>query len=268
MNDTIQTFERDIIKTYRKELWTKFVKAIKKYNLIQDGDKIAVAMSGGKDSLLLAKLFQELKKHPFINFELEFISMDPGFSEESLKLHFENAHKLGIPLNIERSNIFKIVEKIANDYPCYMCARMRRGFLYNMAKEKGCNKLALGHHFDDIIETTLLNVLYSGSYRTMLPKVPSENFEGLELIRPMALIKEEDIIRIMKNNQIETMGCGCEIHVCSTSSKRQVVKNLIKELKKDTDDIDKNIYRSAENVDLDGIIGWVKGKDRTSRYDE
>jgi len=268
MLNEVQLFERDIIKTYRSSIWSKFIKGIKKYNLLEDGDKVAVAMSGGKDSLLLAKLFQELVRHPIMDIEVVFISMDPGYSEENLNLHFENARKLGIPLNIESSNIFNVVEKIANDYPCYMCARMRRGFLYNMAKEKGCNKLALGHHFDDIIETTLMNILYSGSFRTMLPKVPSENFEGIELIRPMALIKEEDIIRIMENNKIETMGCGCEIHVCSVSSKRQLVKNLIKELKLDTEDIDKNIYRAAENVDLDGIIGWVKDKERKNRYDK
>ena len=190
MSELIKKFERDIIKTYRKEIWSKFIKGIQKYSMIEEGDKIAIAMSGGKDSLLLAKLFQELQKHPLKKFEIEFISMDPGYSKENLDLHFANAKKLGVPLNISESNIFKIVEKISNDYPCYMCARMRRGFLYNMAKEKGCNKLALGHHFDDVIETSLLNMFYAGSISTMLPKLKSDNFEGLELIRPMYLVKE------------------------------------------------------------------------------
>ena len=266
--ELIKQFERDIIKTYRKDLWTKFIKGIKKYNLVEEGDKIAVAMSGGKDSLLLAKLFQELKKHPIINFELEFISMDPGFSEENLKLHFEKAHKIGVPVNIDKSNIFKIVEKISNDYPCYMCARMRRGFLYNMAKEKGCNKLALGHHFDDVIETTMLNILYAGEFKTMLPKVKSKNFEGLELIRPMYLIKEQDIIRIMNKNNIETMDCGCEITVCSTSSKRYETKQLIKKFREQGNDIDKNIFRAAENVNLDSIVRWKKDGEEYSFYDD
>lgn len=266
MSEIIKKFERDIIKTYRKDLWSKFIKGIKKYNLIEEGDKVAIAMSGGKDSLLLAKLFQELKRHPQMNFEIEFISMDPGFSPENLDLHFKNAKLLGVPVNIDKSDIFKVVEKISNDYPCYMCARMRRGFLYNMAKEKGCNKLALGHHFDDVIETTMLNMLYAGSFRTMLPKLKSENFEGLELIRPMYLVKERDIIRIMKANDIETMDCGCEITVCSTSSKRQEVKNLIKQLNKTSPDIDKNIFRAAENVDLDGIVSYKQNKRIYNRY--
>ena len=262
-------FEKDIIKKYRSGLWTKFIKGIKKYNLIEEGDKVAIAMSGGKDSLLLAKLFQELKKHPIMNFDIEFISMDPGFNEENLKLHFENAEKLGVPLNIEKYDVFKIVDKIAKDYPCYMCARLRRGFLYSQAKEKGCNKLALGHHFDDVIETTMLNVLYAGSFKTMLPRVKSMNFEGLELIRPMYLIKEDDIIRLMKSNEIETMDCGCEITVCRTSSKRWEVKELIKSLKEKSPDIDKNIFRSAENVNLDGIYRYIKdGKEHFVYEDE
>ncbi len=266
MKDLSKKFERDIIKTYRKDIWSKFIKAIKKYDLIQEGDKIAIAMSGGKDSLLMAKLFQELKKHPLKNFEIEFISMDPGFSEENKKLHFGNAEILDVPLNIEKSNIFNVVEKISNDYPCYMCARMRRGFLYNMAKERGCNKLALGHHFDDVIETTMLNMLYAGSIQTMLPKLPSDNFEGIELIRPMYLIKEKDIERIMKANDISTMDCGCEITVCSTSSKRYEVKQLIKKLKETSQDVDKNIFRATENVNVDKIVSWTYEGKKYNRY--
>ena len=268
MNDIIRKFESDIIKKYRKDIWSKFIKAIKKYNLVEEGDRIAIAMSGGKDSLLLAKLFQELMKHPHMKFEIEFISMDPGFSKDNLDMHFENAEKLGVPLNIECSNIFKIVEKISNDYPCYMCARMRRGFLYNMAKESGCNKLALGHHFDDVIETSLMNMFYAGTIRTMLPKLPSENFEGLELIRPMYMIKEKSIIALMKSNNIITMDCGCEINVCSTSSKRSEVKNLIKQLKRTSEDVDKNIFRALENIDLDGVVSYTQNKKRMNRYDE
>lgn len=266
MIDFIQGFERDIIKTYRKDIWSKFIKGIKAYDLLQDGDKVAVAVSGGKDSILLAKLFQELTRHPIMDIEVVFITMDPGYNQINLDLLHKNTELLGIPIDIEESNIFRIAGTIAKDYPCYMCARMRRGFLYNMAKERGCNKLALGHHFNDIIETTLMNVLYSGNYRTMLPKVPSENFEGLELIRPMCLIKEEDITKIMVHNHIETMGCGCEIQACSVSSKRQRVKQLIQELVTETQDLDMNIFRSAENVDLDGIIGWTKDGNRSNRY--
>ena len=262
-------FERDIIKKYRKGLWSKFIKTIKKYDMIQEGDKIAIAMSGGKDSLLLAKLFQELKKHPLVKFEIEFISMDPGFNEDNLKLHFENAHKLGIPVNIKESNIFKIVETISNDYPCYMCARMRRGFLYNMAQELGCNKLALGHHFDDVIETTMMNVLYAGTFGTMLPKVKSKNFDNVQLIRPMYLIKEEEIMKIMKSNDIITMDCGCEINnACNTSSKRFATKQLIKKLKETDPDIDKNIFRAAENVNLDNIYRYVKNDNEHIIFDE
>lgn len=261
-------FERDIIKKFRSGLWTKFIKGIKKYNMIEEGDKIAIAMSGGKDSLLLAKLFQELKKHPLVNFEIEFISMDPGFSDENLKLHFENAEKLGVPLNIEKYDIFKIVDKIAKDYPCYMCARLRRGHLYSQAKEKGCNKLALGHHFDDVIETTLMNVLYAGTFKTMLPKLKSANFDNLTLIRPMYLIKEEDIIGIMKSNSINTMDCGCELTGCNTASKRYQTKLLIKKLKETSPDIDKNIFRAAENVNLDSIYRYVQNGKEHTFYDD
>lgn len=268
MNDLTKKFEKDIIKAYRKDIWSKFIKGIKKYNLIQDGDKIAVAMSGGKDSLLLAKLFQELKKHPLMDFELEFISMDPGYNEQNLEIHFENARKLGVPLNIEKSRIFEIVDNSDMKAPCYMCARMRRGFLYNMAREKGCNKLALGHHFDDVIETTLMNMFYAGTFRTMLPKITSENFEELELIRPMYLIKEKDIVRLMKANNIKTMDCGCEINTDPTSTKRQEIKAMIKAMKLDNEDIDKSIFRAAENVDLDGIARYTQNKKEFNRYEE
>jgi len=262
------SFEKSMLKNYRKTIWSKFTKGIRKYGLIENGDRIAIAMSGGKDSLLLAKLFQELKKHPKMNFEIEFITMDPGFNPENLELITKNSNCLGIPINIEKSNNFNIVESISKENPCYLCARMRRGFLYNMAKEKGCNKLALGHHFDDVIETTLLNMFYAGTFETMQPKVISKNFEGIELIRPMYLIHEQDIIDIMKENDIETMGCGCEIVTSNISSKRQEVKKLIKEMKLKSDDIDKNIFRSAENVNLDNIARWRKEGKEFSSYDK
>lgn len=261
-------FERDIIKKFRPSIWSKFIKGIKKYDLVQEGDKIAIAMSGGKDSLLLAKLFQELKRHPLVNFEIVFISMDPGFSEENLEIHFSNAKKLNVPLNIEKSNIFKILEKMDKDSPCYMCARLRRGALYQIAQDKGCNKLALGHHFDDVIETTMMNMLYAATFKTMLPKIKSKNYEGLELIRPMYLIKEKDIIKIMSNNDLVTMDCGCELEACRVSSKRREMKLLIKELKKTFSGSDQNIFHAAENVNLDGIARWTKEGKEYSFYDE
>ena len=189
----LKEIERSLIKRYRKYLWSKFIKGIKEYDLIQDGDKIAIAISGGKDSLLLAKLFQELQKNGRNNFELEFIAMDPGYHPEIRKLLVENLDYLGIPAKIFPANIFDVAEEIAKDNPCYICARMRRGALYAKAQELGCNKLALGHHFDDVIETILLNVLCAGNYKTMMPKLHAQNFEGMEIIRPLYLVEEKSI---------------------------------------------------------------------------
>ena len=268
MNQLAQAFQRDMIKTYRKTIWSKFIKAIKEYRLLESGDTVAVAVSGGKDSLLMAALFRELERHPIVPIKVHYIAMDPGYSDQSLTRLKENAQALDIPLMIRESNIFHVVERIANDYPCYMCARMRRGFLYSAAQELGCNKLALGHHYDDIIETTMMSILFSGQVRTMIPKLPSENFDNMELIRPMSMVRESEIIKIMKNNQIETMNCGCEIQVCSTSSKRQLVKKWIQDLAKDYPDIEQNIYKAMENVDMDGIIGWIRNGIRKSRYQD
>ena len=181
----LKEIEHSITKRYRTHIWSKFVKAISEYNLVEEGDRVAVAVSGGKDSLLMAKLFQELKKHWRVHFEVEFISMDPGYHESIRRLLEDNCRYLNIPLHIFESDIFRVVDNIARDYPCYMCAKMRRGALYTKARELGCNKLALGHHFNDVIETTLLNLLYSGSFKTMLPKLKSKNFKGIELIRPL-----------------------------------------------------------------------------------
>ena len=202
--------ERSIIKKYRKEIWSKFVKAIKEYELIQDNDKIMVCISGGKDSFLLAKCMQELHRHGKQNFELEFVSMDPGYNKINRKLIEDNANKLNIPIKIFESDIFDVANTIASESPCYMCARMRRGYLYSKAKEVGCNKIALGHHFNDVIETTLLSMFYGSEVKTMMPKLHSDNFEGLELIRPMYLIKEEDIIAWSKSNELTFLNCACK----------------------------------------------------------
>ncbi|SMC22775.1 tRNA(Ile)-lysidine synthase TilS/MesJ [Clostridium acidisoli DSM 12555] len=263
----VEEIERSIIKKYRKKTWTKFIKAIKAFNLVEEGDKIAVAVSGGKDSLLMAKMFQELKRHSQINFEVEFIAMDPGFHESNRELLLNNCEYLNIPVKLFESGIFEIVENIAKDYPCYMCARMRRGALYSKAKELGCNKLALGHHFNDIIETTMLNVLYSGNFKTMKPKLKAKNFEGLELIRPLYYIEEEDIKRFVRNNGLSTMNCGCIVAANKTSSKRKEIKDLIAELKKTFNDVDKSIFNAGQNVNMDSIVGWEKDGKKYSFLD-
>jgi tRNA(Ile)-lysidine synthase TilS/MesJ len=256
----LKDIERSIIKSYRKPIWTKFCKAIKEYQLIQEGDKIAVAISGGKDSLLMAKCFQELKRHGLMNFELEFIAMDPGYHPQIKELLKENLDYLEIPAHIYDSGIFEVVDKVAKDYPCYMCARMRRGSLYAKAKELGCNKLALGHHFNDVIETTLLNVLYAGNFKTMLPKLKAKNFEGLELIRPLYLIEEDSIKRFIKNSGIWPLNCACMIAAKKIGNKRYEIKELIKNLKDNFKDVDKSIFKAAENVAMDSIIGWEKSE--------
>lgn len=263
--------EKSLIKTYRKDIFIPFVKAIKAYELIEKGDKIAVGISGGKDSLLLAKLFQELKKHQQIDFDVIFISMNPGFNEANYELLTSNCQYLNIPLEIERSEIFKVVGKIASDNPCYLCARMRRGFLYNMAKTLGCNKLALGHHFDDVIETTLLNMFYGGQFKTMVPKIKADNFEDIELIRPLVYVKEKDITRWINYSGIQSMNCGCTVTAKKTSSKRREIKALIETLKKSNPDIDQSIFTAATNVNLDQILGYYKGdikKDFNQIYNE
>ncbi|MHC1681776.1 MAG: tRNA 2-thiocytidine biosynthesis TtcA family protein [Clostridiaceae bacterium] len=255
----LEEIERSIIKRYRKHIWTKFVRAINDYKLIEDGDKIAVAISGGKDSLLMAKLFQELKRHGKANFELEFIAMDPGYHPNIKELLIDNCKHLNIPLHIFESGIFEVVDKIAKDYPCYMCAKMRRGALYSKAKELGCNKLSLGHHFNDVIETNLLNVLYSGNFKTMLPKLKASNFDDIELIRPMYYIEEAAIERFTQNSGIWPLNCACMVAAEKIGNKRYEIKALIKELKKTFKDVDKSIFQSAANVNLDSILGFEKG---------
>ncbi|BEP27807.1 hypothetical protein HLPR_01380 [Helicovermis profundi] len=263
----LKEIERSIIKKHRKMIWSKFIKGIKEYKLIEEGDKIAVAISGGKDSLIMAKLLQELQNHGKFKFDLEFIAMDPGFHQVNKDMLIDNCKHLNIPVHIFESGIFRIVDNIAKDYPCYMCAKMRRGALYNKATELGCNKLALGHHFDDVIETTMLNVLYGGTFKTMLPKLKSDNFDSLELIRPMFMIREEDIIKFTKYNGLVTMNCGCVVAAGKTSSKRKEIKDLIKTLKLTFKDVDKSIFQSANNVQLDAIIGWKKDMEKHSYLD-
>jgi tRNA 2-thiocytidine biosynthesis protein TtcA len=259
----LDEIERSLITTYKKDIFRPFTKAINEFELIEPGDKIAIGISGGKDSLILAKLFQELKRHNKIPFEIVFLSMDPGFRQVNKDLLETNCKYLNIDLEIRHSEIFKVVGKIAKENPCYMCARMRRGFLYNAAKELGCNKLALGHHFDDVIETTLLNMFYGGQFKTMVPKIKADNFEDIELIRPMMLVKEKDIIRWIKHSGIQSMNCGCTVVAEKTSSKRREIKELIEQLRKINPDIDKSIYTSATNVNLDAILGYHSKGNKT-----
>ena len=264
----LEDIERSIIKTYRKHVWTKFIKAIKEYQLIEDGDRIAVAISGGKDSLLMAKLFQELKKNGKQNFDVEYIAMDPGYHPDIRKLLEENCSYLEIPVHIYEANIFQVADKIANDYPCYMCARMRRGALYGKAKELNCNKLALGHHFNDVIETTMLNMLCAGSFKTMMPKLKAQNFDGMELIRPLYLIEEKYIERFIQNIGIWPLNCACMVAAKRIGNKRYEIKALIESMKKDFDNVDISIFRAAQNVNMDGVLGWEKDGEKHSFLDE
>lgn len=248
--------ERNLIKKFRKTIWTKFIKAIKDYQLIQPNDKIAVCISGGKDSMILAKCMQELKRHGQMNFELAFITMDPGYNIDDVKQIEDNAKLLNIPITIFKSDIFKVVSIHSKNEPCYLCARMRRGYLYNKAKELGCNKIALAHHMDDVIETIMMNMLYNGRYGTMMPKLKSTSYPGMELIRPLYYVKEDDIKRFVKANDLTFMDCGCLITTCQDSSKRAEMKKLITELRKLNPNADKNILKSSENVVLDTVIKY------------
>jgi tRNA 2-thiocytidine biosynthesis protein TtcA len=267
----LNEIERSLIKTYKKDIFRPFVQAINEYNLIQPGDKIAVGISGGKDSLILAKLFQELKRHNKIPFELVFLAMDPGFRQVNRELLLNNCNYLDIPVVVKESEIFDVIGKIAKENPCYMCARMRRGFLYKAAKDLGCNKLALGHHKDDVIETTLLNIFYNGAFMTMVPKIQAENFEDIELIRPMMFVREKDIIRWIKHSGIQAMNCGCTVVAEKTSSKRREIKELIENLRKVNPDVDQQIFNSATNVNLEAILGYRNDTKRVhfnELYDE
>lgn len=266
--------ERSIIKEYRKTIWRPFVKGLQEYEMIQDGDRVAVCISGGKDSMLLAKCLQQLKRQSDTKFELEFIVMDPGYQPENRKLIEENAALMNIPVRIFDSDIFDIVVDV-DQSPCYLCARMRRGYLYSHAKELGCNKIALGHHFDDVIETILMGILYGGQINTMMPKLHSTNFSGMELIRPLYFVKEEDILAWRDSNHLHFLQCACRfteqiakereaageavnggdiVH----TSKRQEMKKLIAGLRKNSPFIDANIMKSVENINLDACLGYVQ----------
>ena len=263
---TQKDVERSIVKRFRKELWRPFVKAINEYEMIQDGDKIAVCISGGKDSMLMAKLFQELERHGKKNFEVVNLVMNPGYNELNYQTILDNAKLLGVPITVFESDIFDTVAKDdIGGSPCYLCARMRRGHLYSKAKELGCNKIALGHHFDDVIETIVMGMLYGGQIQTMMPKLHSTNFEGMELIRPMYLIREDDIIHWRTYNHLHFIQCACRFTESCAScggtekgSKRAEIKELIRELSRKSDVIEKNIFRSVENVNLDTIIAYKK----------
>ena len=264
--------ERSIIKKYRSDIYSKFVKAISEYELIKENDKIMVCISGGKDSFLMAKCIQELQRHGKFYFEARFVVMDPGYTDYNRQYIIDNAKLLNIPIEIFESDIFDVVEKVEKS-PCYLCARMRRGFLYSKAKELGCNKIALGHHFDDVIETTLLSMFYGSEIKTMMPKLHSDNFEGLELIRPMYLIKEEDIISWRNFNELTFLNCACRFtEGCSLlndgTSKRQEMKDLIKKLRKVNKDVDHNIFKALDNVNLNCVLGYIKGNDKHSFLDE
>ncbi len=265
--------ERSIIKKYRKEIWSKFVKAVQDYELIKENDKIMVCISGGKDSFLLAKCMQEIKKHGKINFDLFFVVMDPGYNEYNRKLIEDNAKKLNVPIEIFESDIFDVVDKVAFKSPCYMCARMRRGYLYNKAQELGCNKIALGHHFDDVIETTLLSMFYGSEIKTMMPKLHSDNYENLELIRPMYLVKEKDIISWAKSNNIKFINCACRFtEMCNieddSTSKRKEMKKLIDEMRKVNKNIDFNIFKALDNVNLNCVLRYKKDGKEYSFLDD
>jgi tRNA(Ile)-lysidine synthase TilS/MesJ len=260
--EKFEEIERSIIKKYRKSIWSKFISAIKEYKLIQDNDKIAVCISGGKDSMLMAKCMQHLQKYSEIKFETEYIVMDPGYNEVNRQQIIENAKLLNIPIRIFNTPIFEIVDRV-DETPCYLCARMRRGYLYRNAKELGCNKIALGHHFDDVIETVLMSMLYAAEIKTMMPKLRSTKHEGMELIRPMYKIHEEDIIAWKKYNDLQFIQCACRIteriHTEDTGSKRQEMKILIKKLRQVNSNIDTNIFRSIHNINLDTVIGYRRG---------
>lgn len=260
-----EQIELSIRKKFHKQLFSKFARAINEYNLVQENDKIAVCISGGKDSMLLAKLFQELKKHNKFPFELVFLVMDPGYREENRRRIEENARLMDIPITVFESDIFNTVFEIEKS-PCYLCARMRRGYLYSRAKELGCNKIALGHHYDDVIETILMGMLYGGQIQTMMPKLHSTNFEGMELIRPMYLIREDDIKHWRDYNNLHFLQCACRFtETCSTcnedgtsASKRLEVKHMIAKMKETNPFVEGNIFKSVENVNLSTIIAYKK----------
>ena len=255
--------ERSIITTYRKEIWSKFVKAVSDYKLIEENDNVMVCISGGKDSFLLAKCIQELQRHGNVKFNAHYVVMDPGYNEYNRNFILDNAKILNIPLEMFESDIFDVVANVDSKSPCYLCARMRRGYLYNHAKELGCNKIALGHHFDDVIETTLLSMFYGAEIKTMMPKLHSDNYEGIDLIRPLYVVKESSIIAWKNYNELTFINCACRFtEGCSLindgTSKRKEMKELIKNLRKINPSVDANIFKAMDNVNMNCILSWHK----------
>lgn len=264
-----QEIERSIITTYRSKIWARFIQGIKEFELLKENDHVCVCISGGKDSFLLAKCFQELQRHSDFQFKVSYMVMDPGYEQQHKDKIIKNLEILNIPATIVQSDIFEITDKMT-DNPCFLCARMRRGVLYKNAKALGCNKIALGHHFNDVIETTLMSLFYAGKVQTMMPKLHSDNYEGMELIRPLYYVHEEDIIKFVGHNNLEFINCACRVtkrdgHV---DSKRLEIKNLIEELKKKYSLIDQNIFMGTQNVNLDTIVAYSKGKTKHSFLDE
>ena len=256
----IDEYERSLSTTYRRGLWSRFVKGLKEYKLLSPGDKVCVCISGGKDSMCLAKLFMLLTRHSDFDFDVHFLVMNPGYNQKNYDLIKENIAKLHIPATFIDTDIFEIANARDKKNACFLCAKMRRGALYNAAKKLGCNKIALGHHYDDVIETTLMNMLNSGSFQTMLPKLHSTNFEGMELIRPMYFVREKDIKAWAKHHDLHFIQCACrfteEAAIDESKSQRAATKRLIQELKKDIPQVEQNIFKSAENVTLDMILGY------------
>lgn len=261
----LKDINKSIVKTYKKTIWKKTIKAIDEYKLIDEGDNIAVCISGGKDSFLLACVLREIARHYKIKFNLTYICMNPGYNEKNLEKIKENAKILDIPLIIFETDIFRSIEGEKN--PCYVCARKRRGSLYSKAQELGCNKIALGHHFNDVIETIMLNMLYAGQYGSMLPKLHSDHYEGMTLIRPLYLVNEYDISKWVKFNELEFIDCACKVTKKKTDSKRREMKELIEKLKENYEDVDKNIFKASENVNLATLLGYYDGDEKTSFLD-
>ena len=265
--------ENSIITKFRKDIWSKFVKGVSDYKLIEENDKVMVCISGGKDSFLLAKCIQELERHGKVKFTAYYVVMDPGYNDYNRSFILDNAKTLNVPIEMFDSNIFDVVSTVESKSPCYLCARMRRGYLYSKAQELGCNKIALGHHFDDVIETTLLSMFYGSEIKTMMPKLHSDNFEGIELIRPMFLVKEDAIISWKKYNELTFINCACRFtEGCSLindgTSKRKEMKELIKTMKKVNPKVDQNIFKALDNVNMNCILGWHKDGNDYSFLDE
>ncbi len=265
--NSLTAIEKSIIKKYRKTIWRPFTRALNDFALIDSGDHVAVAISGGKDSLLLAKLLQEIQRHGKIDFKLSFIAMDPGYNKMNRQLLMQNAAALGIALQIFDATLFDSVDKMDTKYPCYLCARMRRGFLYEKAKAIGANKLALGHHLDDVVETVLLNVLYAGNYMTMMPLIKSTNFADIWLIRPMYYIEEKAIQNWLSYNAIAALDCACALTEKKQIGARSKVKDLVAILVKENPDVKKSILKSTQNVHIDAVLGF-KRRGKRYRYDE